>query len=75
MKTICDAAVKTVPPNTKGVEEAVASAVVEEAIKPIVHWLGEKWARLMEPDPLERETKKSQLEAAKWPKFSDIAAH
>ena len=40
LKKICDTAVKTVPPNTKGVEEAVASAVVEEAIKPIVDWLG-----------------------------------
>jgi hypothetical protein len=28
----------------------------------------------MEPDKLEVETKKAQLEAAKWPKFSDIAA-
>jgi hypothetical protein len=28
----------------------------------------------MEPDKLEIETKKSELEAAKWPKFSDIAA-
>lgn len=74
LKKICDAAVKTVPPNTKGVEEAVASAVVEEAIKPIIAWLGEKWARLMEPDPLERETKKSQLEAATWPAFADIRA-
>ena len=74
LKKICDSAVKTVPPNTKGVEEAVASAVVEEAVKPIVDWLGEKWARLMEPDALERATKKSQLEAAKWPAFADIHA-
>lgn len=74
MKKICDAAVKTIPPNTKGVEDAVASAVVEETIKPIVNWLREKWARLMEPDELERATKKSQLEAAKWPEFADIPA-
>jgi hypothetical protein len=74
LKEICDAAVKTVTPNTKGVEEAIANAVVEEAIKPVVDWLGEKWARLMEPDELERATKKSQLEAAKWPAFADIRA-
>jgi hypothetical protein len=74
LKKLCDAAVKTVTPNTKGVEETIAKAVVEEAVKPIVDWLGEKWARLMEPDELERATKKSQLEAAKWPAFSDIRA-
>jgi hypothetical protein len=28
----------------------------------------------MEPDELERATKKSQLEAAKWPKFNYIHA-
>jgi hypothetical protein len=74
LKKVCDATVKTVPPNTKGAEEAAASAVVEEAIKPIVDWLREKWVRLMEPDELERATKKSQLEAAKWPKFNYIHA-
>jgi hypothetical protein len=74
LKKVCDSVVRTAPPNTKGVEEAVASAVVEEAVKPVVEWLGEKWARLMEPDALERATKKSQLEAAKWPAFADIHA-
>jgi hypothetical protein len=40
----------------------------------MIDWLSEKWARLMEPDKFEIETKRSQLEAAKWPRFNDIAA-
>jgi hypothetical protein len=32
------------------------------------------WTRHVEKDKLDLETKKSQLEAAKWPKFSGIAA-
>jgi hypothetical protein len=77
LKEICDAALaipKTSSHQKGGLGEAIATAAVEEAVKPIVDWLGEKWARLTEPDELERETKKSALEAAKWPKFGDIAA-
>jgi hypothetical protein len=33
-----------------------------------------KNGRLVGLDKLEIETKKAQLEAAKWPRFSDIAA-
>jgi len=77
LKEICDAAL-AIPKSSShqkgGLGEAIATAAVEEAVKPIVDWLGEKWARLMEPDELERATKKAQLEAAKWPKFSNIAA-
>jgi hypothetical protein len=76
LKEICDTALaipKSGSHQKGGLGEAIATAAVEEAVKPIVDWLGEKWARLMEPDELERETKKTQLEAAKWPRFSDIA--
>jgi hypothetical protein len=76
LKEICDAAL-AIPKSSShqkgGLGEVIATAAVEEVVKPIVDWLGEKWTKLMEPDELERATKKSQLEAAKWPKFSDIA--
>lgn len=77
LKEICDAALaipKSSSHQKDGWQEAVAQAAVESVGKPITDWLTEKWARLMEPDQLERETKKSELEAAKWPKFSDIPA-
>jgi hypothetical protein len=74
LKEICDAAVKTVAPNTKGVWEEIAKGAVEPLFKAISDGVGALWTRRVEKDQLERETKKSQLEAAKWPKFSDIAA-
>jgi hypothetical protein len=74
LKEICDAAVKTVPPNTKGVWDEVITSAVEPLIKAISDGVGGLWTRHVEMDDLERETKKSQLEAAKWPKFGDIAA-
>jgi hypothetical protein len=73
LKEICDAAVKTVTPNTKGVWEEVAKGAVEPLIKAISDALGAVWTRHVEKEKLELETKRSQLEAAKWPKFSDIA--
>jgi hypothetical protein len=42
-------------------------------IKAISDGVGALWTRHVEKDTLELETKNSQLEAAKWPKFSDIA--
>jgi hypothetical protein len=77
LKEICDAALATLKSNSHqkgGWQEAIATAAVEATVKPMIDWLSEKWARLMEPDKLEIETKKAQLEAAKWPKFPDIAA-
>jgi len=77
LKQICDAALATLKPNSHqkgGLEEAIAKAAVEATVKPMIDWLSEKWARLMEPDKFEIETKRSQLEAAKWPRFNDIAA-
>ena len=74
LKEICDAAVKTMTPNTKGVWEEIAKGAVEPLIKAISDGVGALWTRHVEKDKLELETKKTQLEAAKWPKFSDIAA-
>jgi hypothetical protein len=72
LKEICDTAVKTITPNTKGVLEEVAKGAVEPLFKAISDGVGALWARHVEQDKLELETKKSQLEAAKWPKFADV---
>jgi len=74
LKEICDAAVKTISPNTKGVWEEISKGAVEPLIKAISDGIGALWARHVEKDQLELSTKKTQLEAAKWPKFGDIAA-
>jgi hypothetical protein len=42
--------------------------------KAISDGVGALWTRHVDKDELELETKKSQLEAAKWPRFGDIAA-
>jgi hypothetical protein len=74
LKEICDAAVKTVTPNTKGVWEEIAKGAVEPLFQMISDGVVALWTRHVEKDKLDLETKKSQLEAAKWPKFSGIAA-
>ena len=74
LKEICDAAVKTITPNTKGVWDEIAKAAIEPLFKAISDGVGALWTRHVEKDKLELETKRTQLEAAKWPKFSDIAA-
>jgi hypothetical protein len=74
LKEICDAAVKTITPDTKGVWEEVAKNAIEPLFKAISDGVGALWTRHVEKDKLELETKKTQLEAAKWPRFGDIAA-
>ena len=74
LKEICDAAVKTITPNTKGVWEEMAKGAVEPLIKAISDGVGALWTRHVEKDKLEIETKKTQLEAAKWPAFADVHA-
>jgi hypothetical protein len=54
--------------------EEIAKGAVEPLFKTISDGVGALWTHHVETDTLERETKKSQLEAAKWPKFTDIAA-
>jgi hypothetical protein len=61
-------------PEHKGVWEEIAKGAVEPLFKTISDGVGALWTRHVEKDKLELETKKSQLEAAKWPKFGDIAA-
>jgi hypothetical protein len=74
LKEICDAAVKTIAPNAKGMWEDIAKGPIEPLIKAISDGVGALWTRHLEKDTLERETKKSQLEAAKWPAFVDTHA-
>jgi hypothetical protein len=73
LKEIVDAAVKSVTPNTKGLWQEIAKGPIEPLIRAISDGVGALWTRHVEKDKLEIETKKTQLEAAKWPKFSDIA--
>jgi hypothetical protein len=72
LKAICDAAAKTIAPNTKGVWDEIAKGAVEPLIKAISDGVGALWTHHVEKDALERETKKTELEAAKWPKFADV---
>jgi hypothetical protein len=73
LEEICNAAVKTTTPNTRGVWEEIAKGPIEPLINAISDGVGALWTRHVEKDRLELETTKSQLEAAKWPKFGDIA--
>lgn len=72
LKEICDAATKTIAPNTKDVLGDMVKAAVEPLIKAISDGVGALWTRHVEKDKLELETTKSELEAAKWPAFADI---
>ncbi len=74
LKEICDAATRSVAPNTKGVWEEIAKAAIEPVVNKISDGIGALWTRYVEKDKLALETKKSQLEAARWPEFGDIAA-
>jgi hypothetical protein len=73
LKTTCDAAVKSIAPNTKGVWDEIAKGAVEPLIGAISSGVGALWTHHVEKDALERETKKTELEAARWPKFADIS--
>jgi hypothetical protein len=76
LREICDAAVKTASASgqTKGVVEDVAKAAIEPMVNAISSAVGALWTRHVEKDALEVETIKTQMEAAKWPDFGDIAA-
>ena len=73
LQDICDAALKTVAPNTKGVWEEVAKGAVEPLIKAISDGIGAVWKSSVDKDKLAIDTKKTKLEAARWPEFGDIA--
>jgi hypothetical protein len=74
LREICEAAVKTITPNTKGAWGEIAKGAVEPLFTAISDGVGALWTRHVETDKVKLETKKSQLEAAKWPKFGEIAA-
>ena len=73
LQAICDAAVKTATPETKGLWDEIAKAAIEPLIKPISDGIGGWWTRRIQMQDRERDAKKAQLEAAKWPEFADIA--
>jgi hypothetical protein len=54
--------------------EEIAKGPVEPLVKAISDGVGALWTRHVEKDKLELETKRAQLEAAKWPRFGDIVA-
>ena len=74
LKAICDAATKTIAPNTKGVWEEIAKGAIDPVVKAVSDGVGGLWAQHVEKDKLALETRKTKLEAAKWPEFGDIAA-
>ena len=69
----------TATPSTKGFWDEIAKGVAEGAIEPLVNKISDGvaafWSHyVVEPDKLALETRKSRLEAARWPDFGDIAA-
>ena len=79
LKSICEAAEATATPNTKGLWDGIAEGVAKAAIEPVVTKIADGVAAIwnhyfVEPDKLKLETRKSKLEAAKWPEFEKIAA-
>ncbi|MBV8105726.1 MAG: hypothetical protein JO223_14085 [Hyphomicrobiales bacterium] len=79
LKEICEAAAATATPNTRGVWDEIAKGVAEGAVEPVVNKIADGFSAIwnhyvVEPDKLKLETRKSKLEAAKWPEFADIAA-
>ena len=58
-----------------GVVEEIAKSAVEPTVNAISDAASTLWTRREEPTKSELKTIRSQLEAAKWPNFDDIAAH
>jgi hypothetical protein len=75
LKEVCDAAIKTASAaaGTKGVIDSILAAPLEPIITAISSGIAALWMRHVETDKLELETIKTQLEAAKWPDFGDVA--
>jgi hypothetical protein len=57
LKAICDAATKTVAPNTKGVWEEIAKGAIEPVAKPVSDGIGGLWAQHVGKDRLALEMK------------------
>jgi hypothetical protein len=75
LKEVCEAAVKTASAaaGTKGVIDTILAAPLEPILMAISSGVAALWTRRVEQDKLELETIKTQLEAAKWPNFGDVA--
>ncbi len=78
LEVLCAAAAATATPNTRGVWDAIARSVADGALERAVDRTADGVAALwthyvVEPDRLALETRKSRLEAARWPAFGDIA--
>jgi hypothetical protein len=79
LKQICEAAAATATPNTRGLWDEIAKGVAEGAVEPIVNkisdGIGAIWSHyVVEPDKLTLETRKTKLNAARWPEFANISA-
>ena len=59
---------------TQGVVEEIAKGAIEPVVDKFQTGSARLWTRHVEKDKLEFETKKTQLEAARWPEFGDIAS-
>jgi len=61
-----------------GAAAGVVNDIATQAVQPVVDALGSAvtalWRSSVEQDQLKLETIKTQLEAAKWPDFDDIAS-
>jgi len=73
LKDICAAAAQTMAANTKGARDEIAKGAVEPSIKAIADGVGALSTRHVERDNLLVETERTELEAARWPEFADIA--
>lgn len=74
LQHICDAATQNAKPGEKGVWDDLAKSSVAPLIKALSDGIAGLWTHHVEKDRLEIEGKKTQLEAARWPDFSSIAA-
>lgn len=74
LRQICEAATKDAKPGEKGVWDELAKVAVEPLVNQVSAGVAGLWTRHVDLDRLERESKRTQLEAARWPEFADISA-
>jgi hypothetical protein len=74
LQEVCGAALKAAitAQGSKGVIDEILKAPIEPIINAISAGVGALWTQHIKMDELERETIKSELEAAKWPTFADV---
>jgi hypothetical protein len=74
LRRICEAATKDAKPGERGFWDEMAKGAVEPLIKALSDGAGALWAHHVTMDQQERDTRKTQLEAARWPDFASISA-